>query len=613
MCGIAGYVGGHPDFNRELLNRQSDCLKHRGPDDVGHYLGEGVGFAFRRLSIIDISHSTQPCFSQDRKIISIFNGEIYNFQELREILVRKGHKLLSSGDSEVIPHLYEEFGIHFLKLLEGMFAIAIWDSSQQTLILARDRFGEKPLWFETFDNNLLFASEVKALQKFQKIRSIDFSGIASNLLYGYSGIPNSCIEGIRMLPPATYATFNDGELIQNSYWSPEIKPKLKLRMEEATEELLPLLRDSIRKRLISERPLGVFLSGGIDSSLIAALTSEITSEPLNTFSLGFDDPLFDESKLAGKTANSIGTKHHEIILRPNSNWIFDELPKILDYPFSDSSFMPTYFLSKFAAEHVTVALSGDGGDEVFGGYDRYRLNMWWQKASLGLIKFPGINELRVENRRLSKLVRSLEFNDPTQRYVALTQLISKSVLVKLLKPEFLHESSPDVSPIAGIKGHCSPDLLLRWMQMHDLRNYLPGDLMFKVDYASMSHGLEVRTPFLCHKVVEFGLSLPAKLKIGLKQNKLILRNLGKDYLHSDILSQKKRGFAIPRAAWIRGPLKNDVRNLLLDSNSFVGTICHREMIEKLLNSHMAGAERDEILWPLIVLELWHRKWSRSHD
>jgi len=607
VCGIAGYVGSEPGFNAQLLKNQSDCLEHRGPDDEGIYVGNQVGFSFRRLSIIDVAHGSQPCFNENQEVVSIFNGEIYNFYELRQLLQSKGHKLVSVGDSEVIPHLYEEFGVQFLEHLEGMFAIALWDNREQKLLLARDRFGEKPLWFESVNGNLLFGSEVKALLKFKKKRNLDYVGISKNLLYGYSGVSKSCIEGVRMVSPASYVTFKDGVIEERCYWSPEINPKTGLTIDGATEELISLLNHSIKQRLISERSIGIFLSGGIDSSLIATLTSQLLPESINTFSLGFEDSSFDESKNARITAERIGSKHHETILRPDAKWIFEELPKILDYPFADSSFMPTYFLSKFASQSVTVALSGDGGDEAFGGYDRYRFNLWWQKLTLGSFSYPKNHELKLQNRRLGKWMRSLQFRDPQMRYEALTQLISKSVLVQILKPDFVRDMPNRNLELPKNLETKTSDSLLRWMQLHDLRNYLPGDLMFKIDYASMSHGLEVRTPFLSHKVVEFGLNLPAEFKIGLRRNKLILRHLGSRYLDERILNQKKRGFAIPRANWIRGPLRNQVTELLLDEDSFVGMICNRAKLEKLLLDHMGGAERDEILWPLIILEMWHKR------
>ena len=608
MCGIAGYFGSNSGFSNDFLSNQANSLSHRGPDAEGFFRNGKVGFGFRRLSIIDVATGDQPCFSENKDIVSIFNGEIYNFQELRNLLNSKGHILNSKGDSEIIPHLYEEFGVDFLNQLEGMFAIAIWDKNSDKLILARDRFGEKPLWFEEFDGNLIFASEVKALMQLKRDRNLDYQGIISNLMFGYSGVSHSCISGISMVPPASYISYQNGKINKVQYWSPSKRELDFVGMEEATDQLEDLLLDSIRVRLISERPLGIFLSGGIDSSLITALTSKILSVSPKTFSLGFEESEFDESSRAAKTAKLLGTDHHETTLRLNQDWIFSDLPKILDYPFSDSSFLPTYFLSKFASEHVTVVLSGDGGDEGFGGYDRYRFNIWWQLISRNKISLPALNELKVSNRRVSKWVRAMKFKDPYRRYISMTELISEDVMRSLIKPELLSGFSSSFVNQIAVPDRQSSSELLNFMQRHDLANYLPGDLMFKVDYASMAHGLEVRTPFLSHKVVEFGLNLPSSMKVGARSNKLILRNLANRYLDKELVGGKKRGFAIPREKWIREGLSTQVSELLLDSSSLVRQICQIEMVQQLIRDHSMGAERDEILWPLIILELWHKEY-----
>jgi asparagine synthase (glutamine-hydrolysing) len=607
MCGIAGFFGSNPEFSSDFLNNQASSLSHRGPDAKGFFWNGHVGFGFRRLSIIDVATGDQPCFSENKEIVSIFNGEIYNFQELRKLLSTKGHVLAAKGDSEIIPHLYEEFGVDFFNQLEGMFAITIWDKNSDKLILARDRFGEKPLWFEEFDGNLIFASEVKALMQLKRERHLDYQGIFSNLMFGYSGVTHSCITGVKMVPPASYISYQAGKMTTVQYWNPSNEGRNFVSMDEATDELEELLLDSIRGRLISERPLGIFLSGGIDSSLITALTSKILGLSPKTFSLGFEESEFDESSRATKTAKLLGTDHHETTLRLNPDWIFSDLPKILDYPFSDSSFLPTYFLSKFASEHVTVVLSGDGGDEGFGGYDRYRFNIWWQAISRNQISSTTLNELKVSNRRASKLVRALKFKDPYRRYISLTELISEDVMKSLIRPDLVSEISLPFVNSSVIPGDQSSSELLSYMQRHDLANYLPGDLMFKVDYASMAHGLEVRTPFLSHKVVEFGLNLPSSMKIGARSNKLILRNLASRYLDKELVGRKKMGFAIPRAKWIRESLSTQVSDLLLDSKSLVRQICRIEMVQQLIRDHSMGAERDEILWPLIILELWHQE------
>ena len=611
MCGIAGYVGENLAFSRQLLHEQASSLAHRGPDSDGFYVDQKAGFAFRRLSIIDVQTGDQPCFSEDESVITVFNGEIYNYLEIRNYLLARGHKLYSRGDSEVIPHLFEEFGIGFLDRLEGMFAIAIWDKKSEKMFLARDRFGEKPLWFEIFGQNLLFASEVKALIKFKHERKLDYQGIFSNLMFGYSGVKESCIQGIKMVPPASYVSFQKGYLDQCRYWYPKsVEVKYK-NIDQATDELEDVLIESIKGRLISERPLGVFLSGGIDSSIVAALTSKLINHPVKTFSMGFDEIDFDESGRAAKSAKLLGTQHSQTSLKLDPEWIFRDLPRILDYPFSDSSFIPTYFLSKFAAKEVTVALSGDGGDEGFGGYDRYRLNNYLQLLTRDRFSWQSLDEFMIANRRGSKLIRALAFKNANMRYVSLTQLISEKIMRNLLKPEFIREFRPlsySQFEFDDDINKCSP---LELMQRHDIRNYLPGDLMFKVDFASMAHGLEVRTPFLSHKVVEFGLNLPDSFKTGLRQNKLILRNLAGRYFDKDLLKLKKKGFAIPRAKWIREDLYLQVRDLLLTPGSFIQSFCRRDIVENLLRDHQNGSERDEILWPLIILELWHREWIRN--
>jgi asparagine synthase (glutamine-hydrolysing) len=611
MCGIAGYVGEKEIFQSQLLREQANSLRHRGPDSEGFYTNDSVGLAFCRLSIIDVESGSQPCFSEDGDIVSIFNGEIYNFIELRSHLVTKGHKINSIGDSEIIPHLYEEYGIDFLNQLEGMFAIALWDKRKETLYLVRDRFGEKPLWFEVFGENILFASEVKALLQYKHARKLDYQGIFSNLMFGYSGVKQSCIEGIRMVPPSSFLSFHKGVVELREYWSPKSVDLGFKDINQATDYLEDLLIESIRGRLISERPLGIFLSGGIDSSIIAALTAKLLDEPVKTFSLGFEEKEFDESNRAARTARLLGAEHHQTELKMEANWVIAELPKILDYPFSDSSFMPTYFLSKFAAEKVTVALSGDGGDEGFGGYDRYRLNRYLHLLTRDRLSFSKLDELMVSQRRASKLVRSMEFSDAIRRYVSLTELISARLMRRMLKDDFVNEYEPLFYTQYELRDELKNLSILESMQRHDLRNYLPGDLMFKVDYASMAHGLEVRTPFLSHKVVEFGLSLSDSFKIGARQNKLILRNLAGRYYDQDLLKLRKKGFAIPKAKWLREELNSQISNLLLDSGSFIQTFCKREFIQLLIDDHKKGAEREEIIWPLLILELWHQEWTKT--
>ena len=611
MCGIAGFVGNNKLFSQQLLQEQADSLAHRGPDSEGFYVGENVGFAFRRLSIIDVQTGDQPCFSEDKNIVTIFNGEIYNFQELRINLLSRGHKLNSQGDSEIIPHLFEEFGIGFLEQLEGMFAIAIWDKKSEKLFLARDRFGEKPLWFEVFRENLLFASEIKGLTKFKRERKFDYEGIFSNLMFGYSGVKESCIEGIKMVPPASYISFQKGSVSLVKYWAPIHNERKYKNISDATDELEHLLTESIKGRLISERPLGIFLSGGIDSSVVAALTSKLVDSPIKSFSLGFEDSTFNEADRAAKSASLLGTEHKQIFLEVSPDWIFKDMPKILDYPFADSSFIPTYFLSEFAAKEVTVVLSGDGGDEGFGGYDRYRFNKIMHLLMRNRFSISHLDEQMVNNRRTSKIIRSLEFKNSSMRYVSLTELISKKMMKKLLRDDFLREYNPLNYSQNNFSEYLDNRSLLRWMQMHDLSNYLPGDLMFKVDYASMSHGLEVRTPFLSYKVVEFGLNLPDSLKMSTNQNKLILRNLAGRYLDQDLLKLKKKGFAIPKSKWLRDEIYSQVSDLLLSPDAFIHSFCRKDVIEKFMRDHKNGAERDEILWPLLIMELWHKEWIRN--
>jgi asparagine synthase (glutamine-hydrolysing) len=610
MCGIAGVVSTNVEKSAWVKGAVK-AISHRGPDESGFFSTDGYACGMCRLSIIDVASGHQPNFNAQETVVSVFNGEIYNFQELRTLLLRKGFPVRGEGDSALIPYLYEEFGEGFPEKLQGMFAIAIYDTRKQKLILVRDRLGKKPLWYSSTQDNFAFCSENKGLVQLGVAKSFDTSIVSEYLQFGYINAPRSAFKNVFQVKPGSVLVVEKNQIRETEFWNPSSIPDISIDFEDAKRETIRLLREAVKSRLISERPLGAFLSGGIDSTIVSAIMKQESQEDVNTYSIGFDDQKFDESKYARSVANHLETTHHEKIVHPDSELLVTEILEVLDQPFADSSIIPTYLLSKFTRQEVVVALSGDGGDEVFGGYLRYRAGKYLDAVNpfLRLNPVSNLPTGRMNNVRLKKFLKHSHHQDLLGRYIGFQSLFQESDLIEYLNPEVLNQngviSFEQNWHLSKIKNE------IRKMQEIDLRTYLPGDLMHKVDMSSMANSLEVRSPFLDFRVVEFGLSLPSKLKIKFGSNKFILKEIAADFVPRAIIDRPKMGFGIPRARWLREEFNSVVHDTLLSPTSLQRGWYRKNSIETILKRHISGENLDHLIWPMLMLELWAKRWLDS--
>ncbi len=624
MCGIVGFVNnGSRAVEHEVLARMNQAIVHRGPDEDGFFIKKNVGLAMRRLSIIDLKGGQQPIFNSDKTKVIVFNGEIYNFQELREDLERRGHKFYSNSDTEVIIHLYDEFGADCVSYLRGMFAFAIWDESDQSLFIARDRVGKKPFLYSHQPNgDFIFGSEFQALLAHDSIsREVDFLAIDSYLSYLCVPAPQTAFKQIRKLEPAHWLRWKDGKIETKRYWLPDFSKKIKITEDEAIEETTRILRESTKLRMISEVPLGAFLSGGVDSSTIVALMAEISKNPVKTFSIGFEEQDFSELKYAKKVAEHVGAEYHEFIVRPNA---LEVLPTLIEHygePYADSSAIATYYVSKETRKFVTVALNGDGGDESFGGYERYlamqlaenyyRLPEILRKnlieLPIGLIPTSELKKSRVRDAKRFLQAASLP---KTERYFRWMSTFNREAKKDLYTKEFANavaEQNPSVFLDQWFeKGNCLK--ILDATLLTDQMTYLPNDLLVKVDIASMANSLEARSPFLDHKVIEFAATLPEKLKIQRHETKSLLKKVAAKLVPREVIYRRKMGFGVPIGNWFRGEMKNFLREILLSEKSLKRGIAKPEIIEKYVREH-TNSERDHTfqIWTLLMLELWFQR------
>ena len=611
MCGITGGIG--PSAPQQLLlNAQLKSIEHRGPDDSGTYLSNGVGLGMCRLAIVEIAAGKQPATDAEELIHIVWNGEIYNYRELRAELEGRGVHCRDSSESEVVINLYIEFGLEFINKLNGMFAIAIHDSRDNSLHLIRDRMGKKPLWVSQLsDGTLFFASEVRALMLARPDRTLRTEMIAEVMQYGYVNSPNSAFNEIHQVPPASVTSWRDGKATTSTYWSADFDTKIDISYEEALEVTKELIEAAVSRRLISERPLGSFLSGGYDSTVVTAYMAKLMKEKVQTYSIGFNSEAFNEAHHAKQVANYLGTKHHEEILSPDSALVIEKISQVLDQPFADSSIVPTYLLSKFARENLIVALGGDGGDEVFGGYDRYlatpimqKLNPFLELARIGL-NFAGkqaYGNSRKINRVGSQLSPKTSLAARYSSILSLTQpqelitLLSSRIYSKKAENAFINQFDAD--------NLSSFDRMIR----SDFSAYLPGDLLVKVDIASMANSLELRSPLLDVSVVEWGVSLPHKFKIKGFETKHILKDVARSLVPAALIDRPKMGFGIPRAEWLRTGMKEMVVDTLTDSTATQRGWFEPSEVKKVIDFHMAGEDKDNLLWPMLMLELWARTW-----
>jgi asparagine synthase (glutamine-hydrolysing) len=617
MCGIAGIASlkGHPVEPHEV-RAMCGVMVHRGPDDEGLYLGTGVGLGMRRLSILDLETGNQPVRNEDGSVWVVFNGEIYNFAELRNELRRRGHSFYTSGDTEAIVHLYEEYGTRCVDHLRGMFAFALWDERRRQLMLARDRVGIKPLYWAEVDGRLLFASELKALLQLPAVRR-DLNWRAVNHLFTFLSTPRSesIICGIRKLEPGHQLVVSPERGVRiERYWDVRFEPDRSRSEGYFVRRLRELLEESVRLHLVSDVALGAFLSGGIDSSTVVATMARLTQRPVKTFSIGFTDPAYSELGYARLVAERFGTEHHELVLEPDVIGVIEDLAWYLDEPLGDPSVIPTYMVSKLASEHVKVVLSGDGGDELFAGYDKYVVEARERRYSwpapvrrlLGLVASVMPDGMRGRN-----LLRHQSLAG-WKRYLDAGTLFTWSDKQKLFRDEIFELISNEdpfrewLACLAAADGGWLAEL-----QYLDLVGYLPLDILTKVDRMSMAHSLEARVPLLDHKVIEFVATIPPELRLRDGKTKYILKRAVGDMLPSPLIARPKQGFAIPLGAWFRGRLHGFVRELLLSESARRRAIFDPAYIELLLRRNARGRALDFQLWTLISFELWCRSFLDS--
>lgn len=634
MCGITGAIWTDPNraIDAATLKRMTDVLRHRGPDDDGSYESRfsirspyeplpGVALGFRRLSIIDLAGGHQPMSNEDGTVWVVFNGEIYNFATLRHRLEGAGHTFRTDSDTEVIVHLYEDEGIDCLSHLNGMFAIAIWDVNRRRLLLGRDRLGQKPLVYRHEPGRLAFASELKSLLEIPGVpRDIDASAIDEYLTYQYVPHPNTIFQGICKLPPGHLAVFEDNKFDVRPYWQPDLNLEIQISADDATAQLRTLLDESVRLRMQSDVPLGAFLSGGVDSSLIVALMQRASPRPIKTFSIGFPIAAYDETAYARQVATHLGTDHHEFQVTPEAIEILPKLVWHYDEPFADSSAIPTWYVARMTREKVTVALSGDGGDELFAGYPRYKA-IWLSSLLDGvrpirsLVAAPFWQRLPGA-RQKSLLRRAKRFSEalaksPQRRYLEWIGIFNEAQRGGIYADEFLARL-PETDPLEFLQrawSRASQRDPVTGASLADLTTYLPCDLMTKVDIASMAHSLEVRQPFLDYRLVEFAASLPSSLKFRRGRGKLLLRRAFGDLLPPQIWTRPKMGFGVPVDHWFRHELRDMTRDVLLDQTARARGIFRPEAVELLIDEHQSGQfDHAYRLWALLFLELWQREW-----
>jgi asparagine synthase (glutamine-hydrolysing) len=619
MCGIAGFVA-FENINNSVLKDMCDLLIHRGPDDFGYFFDENVGLGARRLAIIDVTSGHQPIGNEDGSIWVTFNGEIYNFKELTQELEEKGHIFKTKTDTETLVHLYEEYGINCLDHLRGMFAFGIWDKNKKRLIIAKDRLGKKPLYFTLNDQGFWFASELKALTKTPGFKKdINYRSLNTYLSQMYVPAPESIFLNIQKLPPAHYLIFDESKrkITSERYWQLDYEPKLNLDKKSALEQFKELLIEATRIRMISERPLGAFLSGGIDSSLVVAAMSKISDAPINTFSIGFEDSQYDERHYARMVAERYSTIHTELVVKPDILELLPELAWYYDEPYADSSSIPTYYLAKMARQHVVVALNGDGGDENFAGYTRYKTTKLFNSISIPGLLRPKLSSLgeHITKRNLgsrnlqliAKLFRALS-EDPSRRYARIMDCMTPAFKQELYSPETINILGSDLNRefISEAMSKCESKALVDKLLCTDVNTYLPYDLLVKVDIATMANSLEARSPLLDHKLMQFVASLPDNLKIKGLNGKYLLKELAKSWLPKAAWDRPKKGFGIPLNSWLKHDLKEMVQDLLTDQRARQRGYFDPVKINKLLQEFDQGIDHGSKIWVLLQLELWHR-------
>lgn len=623
MCGIAGFISKEknaPNNEREiLLDRMCKIITHRGPDEQGTIVKNRAALGMRRLSIIDLKTGQQPIFDCTGNLAIVFNGEIYNFLELKTDLEKRGHKFKTNSDTETIVHAFEEFGADCVKHLRGMFAFAIYDFAQESLFIARDRVGKKPLFYSiTEKGNFVFGSELKSLIEHGEIsKEIDFSALDAYLTFGYVPEEFCIFKGVHKLAPGSFLIYKNGEIKTEKYWDFSFAENSEIKTEnEYIEILREKLKEAVRVRLISEVPLGAFLSGGVDSSAIVGMMSQILDQPVKTFSIGFNEDSFDELKFARIAAKHFETEHHEFIVTPDLVEIVDELVWHFDEPFADSSALPTFMVSKMAREFVTVVLSGDGGDELFAGYSRYKTQM----SRGGLETLPKFVRQKLLQKLSEKMPHGAKgknylYNaslNEIERYIDSISHFGHLKKSSLYDENFLKNLNGDLGKGAEIykqiAGSVSSENPVERLLYLDSKTYLPSDILTKVDRMTMANSLEARVPLLDHELIEFVQTIPVELKLKGFETKYIFKKSLEGLVPNEILYREKQGFGVPINEWINSQLKTRIHSDLNDKKTLERGYFDRKYIQTLLDEHQKNRrDHSHSLWILWMLELWHRQ------
>ena len=620
MCGICGkFIFNNRPVEERLIRKMCRTMVHRGPDDEGIHVGPHIGLGQRRLSIIDLSKTACPPLSNENGTVwLVFNGEIYNFIELKSQLLTKGHVFKSSTDTEVIIHLYEEYGPECLKHLRGMFSFALWDVNQQRIFAARDRLGKKPFIYAKTTGALVFGSEIKAVTADPEISiEPDFQAIDQYLTHQYVPSPQTAFCGINKLPPAHFLLCNaSGDLTVSRYWSPSSPGPLEMDENELQVEIIERLKESVRMRLMADVPLGAFLSGGIDSGTIVALMAMCSSDRIKTFSIGFEDNDFNELPYARMVAERYQTEHHEFIVKPSATEIMPDLVRHYNEPFADSSALPTYFVSKTTREFVTVALSGDGGDENFAGYNHYDQVLMWEKydilpKSIRQAVTHGITSLlngHGKNNYIARVLRAMTLvgADLPDRQHLQRSIFKPQEKDNCYSDHFKSLLAPSSQPLE-LEWEAAMDSLA-WLMRYDQSHYLPDCLMVKTDRASMANSLEVRCPFLDHEFIEFTAGIPSSLKRSQGVGKLILKKAVQSLLPDQVINRPKSGFGIPLAKWFSNDLSGLLKAMLTDDTAVKRGLFNQAFVSKMITEQKNGI-RDwhNRLWALLMLEMWFRE------
>jgi len=623
MCGIAGIVAAdelHPD-DRGRVRLMRDVMTHRGPDGEGYLIDGLAGLGMRRLAIIDLATGDQPIFNEDRSCAIVYNGEIYNHHDVRRELERRGHRYATHSDTESILHAYEEYGVDCVRHLRGMFAIAIWDAPRRRLFLARDRFGKKPLYYTTPAGpaaRLAFGSELKAILALPDVaRRVNSQAVADYVAWGYVPDPLSIYQGISKLPPAHWLTYEDGRVRVERYWDVSYEPRVTREPEEFyVERTLAILDEAVRIRLMSEVPLGAFLSGGTDSSIVVALMAKHSHDRVKTFSIGFEEPKYDELPYARRVAEHFGTEHYEEVVRPDAERDVMALVRQFDEPFADSSMIPTYYVSRAARKRVTVALSGDGGDEMFAGYLRY--------LDGGAVRAANRLPARARDAILGPLARALPpgtkgidrlrdlLGTPDQQYV---RQVTRGLALSshdVFAADFVRRlEHPDPSYVAGpfLSAARNWDVLSR-RQYLDTHTFLPGDILTKVDRASMMVSLECRAPFLDHELAEFAATIPAELRMKGMTTKYLLKKVAERLMPAEIVHRSKMGFAVPVEHWLKKEWAARSEDVVLGKTALERGVFREDFVRRIVTEHRSGKrDNSSMIWSLMMLELWWREWG----